>query len=125
MCCSTMMSPESQFQLTQSRIMYSMSDQPGCGTRYQSAPWLRIARTERMSPMAPSRTRLQISMRAFSRRSCVPVIRLRPALDARSAVSIIDFTPGTSTPSGFSRNRCLRAATIAAACCGRKCGGVA
>ena len=31
----------SQVQFTQSRIMYSMSDQPACRCRYQSAPWLR------------------------------------------------------------------------------------
>ena len=41
-----MMSPESHVQLTQSRIMASISDWPGSGTRYQSAPWLRMARTE-------------------------------------------------------------------------------
>ncbi len=120
-----MMSPESQVQFTQSRIMYSMSDQPGWGTRYHSAPWFRIARTDRMSPMAPSRTRFQTSTRAASRRSCVPVMTLNPRPAARSAVCITALTPGTSTATGFSMKRCLRASTTAAMCIGRKCGGVA
>ena len=78
MCCSTMWSPESQFQLTQSRIIHSMSDQPSCRVRYQRAPWFLNARTDSTSPMAPSRTRLRTSIREASRRSCVPVITDSP-----------------------------------------------
>src|SRR5438067_728309 len=50
---------------------------------------------------------------------------LRPKPAARSAVSMTARAPGTSTATGFSMNRCLRASMTAFMCIGRKCGGVA
>ncbi len=49
----------------------------------------------------------------------------KPNSWAFSAVAITDLAPTGSTHTGFSANTCLRAATAAARCSGRKKGGVA